>query len=505
MSVSEPAAGTAGRRPSASQSETPYLDALQAYRARKPGRYHVPGHKGGPGADPGLIEALGPDAIALDIPALTYGIDQGAEPTPFTVAQELAAEAWGASRTWWLVNGASQANHVALLTLGHRGTEVVTQRNAHSSTIDALVMSGLRPTFVAPELDPELHIAHCMTPEALDQALSETPGAVGATVVSPTYFGAVADISGLLEVAHAHGVPLVVDEAWGAHLPFHEDLPAHALSLGADLVISSIHKIVGSLTQSAMMHLGHGDLIEEAVVDRCVTLVESTSPNSLLFGSLDAARRSAAVNGRELLGETLAALRRMREAVRDIPGLDVLDERLAGAPGVFGYDPLRLAIDVRGTEASGFELARLVREQDDVFLELAGENVMVAVFGMGEDAEDSSKRLLAALGRAVDTVKSRPRDAEQEPFAPPPPWGELVMTPRDAFLGPQEIVPVGEAVGRVASESLAAYPPGIPNVLPGERLTAETLAYIEQTLAQGGSLRGASDRALRTLRVAIER
>ena len=233
-------------------------------------------------------------ALELDIPALTYGVDVGEEPTPFAAAQQLAAEAWGASRTWWLVNGASQGNHVALLALGHQGTKVVTQRNAHSSTIDALVMSGLRPTFVAPELDPELHIAHCMTPEALDQALRDTPDAVGATVVSPTYFGAVADVAGLVEVAHSHGVPLVVDEAWGAHLPFHEDLPAHALSLGADLVISSTHKIVGSLTQSAMIHLGHGDLISEGVVDRCVTLVESTSPNSLLFASLDTARRSAA-------------------------------------------------------------------------------------------------------------------------------------------------------------------------------------------------------------------
>ena len=210
---------------------------------------------------------------------------------------------------------------------------MVTQRNAHSSTIDALVMSGLRPTFVAPELDPELHIAHCMTPEALDEALRQTPEAVGATVVSPTYFGAVADVAGLVEVAHRHGVPLIVDEAWGAHLPFHEDLPAHALSLGADLVISSTHKIVGSLTQSAMIHLGHGELIYEGVVDRCVTLVESTSPNALLFGSLDAARRSAATHGRELLDETLGALVRTREAVREIPGLDVLDERLAGAPG----------------------------------------------------------------------------------------------------------------------------------------------------------------------------
>ena len=160
----------------------------------------------------------------------------------------------------------------------------------------------MRPHFVAPELDPELHIAHCVTPIGPRQALAATPGAVAATVVSPTYFGAVADVAGLAEVAHARGVPLVVDEAWGAHLAFHDDLPAHALSLGADLVISSVHKVVGSLTQSAMVHLGHGDRVDELVVDRCVTLVESTSPSALLGGSVDAARRHAAVDGQVLAG-----------------------------------------------------------------------------------------------------------------------------------------------------------------------------------------------------------
>jgi len=393
---------------------------------------------------------------------------------------------------------------VALLTLGHRGQHVVTQRNAHSSTIDALVLSGLRPTFVSPELDPQLFIAHCMTPEALELALDSTPEAVGATVVSPTYFGAVADVAGLAEVAHARGVPLIVDEAWGAHLAFHDELPAHALSLGADLVISSIHKIVGSLTQSAMIHLGHGSLLDAGVVDRCVTVLESTSPNSLLSASLDSARRWAAVDGEALLTETLRGLAATREAVREVPGLDVLDSSLAGQPGVFAYDPLRLAIDVRGTRASGYELARLVREQDDVHVELAGENVLVAVFGMGEGVEAAGGRLVAALHRAVEALSAQERDPEAEAFAPPPPWGELVMTPREAFLGPQEVVPVEDAVGRVAAESLAAYPPGIPNVLPGERLTVETLAYIRQAIEHGGSLRGASDRALRTLRVALE-
>lgn len=451
-----------------------------------------------------MADAVGERALSLDIPALMWGIDAGVEPTPFAESQRLAAEAWGARRTWFLVNGASQGNHVALLALAHSGDRVVLQRNAHSSTVDALVLSGLRPTFAAPELDPELHIAHCLRPEVLDRALAETPGVVGAAVVSPTYFGAVADVAGLVEVAHSHGVPLVVDEAWGAHLAFSDELPAHALSLGADLVVSSTHKIVGSLTQSAMVHLGSSDLIDEDVVDRCVTLVESTSPNALLGASLDSARRAAAVDGRGLLSESLRGLALAREAVREVPGLDVLDERVVGAAGVFAYDPLRLTIDVRGTHTSGYELARLMRAQDDVNVELAGENVVVAVFGMGEDTVATGERLVAALHRAVETLSAEERDPAAEAFASPPPWGELAMTPREAFLSRQQVVPVESAVGRVAAESLAAYPPGIPNVLPGERLSAETLEYIRQTIDHGGSLRGASDRSLHTLRVVAE-
>jgi arginine decarboxylase len=489
----------------ADQSAAPYLDALRAYAAVDPSRLHVPGHKGGAAADPEFREAIGDRALALDIPALTWGIDTGPEPIPFQSAQRLAAEAWGAHRTWFLVNGASQANHVALMTLAHAGERVVAQRNAHSSTVDGCILAGLTPTFVSPEVDPELGIAHCLTPEALDRALTETPDAVGATAVSPTYFGAAADVAGLVEVAHSHDVPLIVDEAWGAHLAFHEDLPPTALSLGADLVVSSTHKIVGSMTQSAMVHLGRGAgaRVDEDVVDRAVTLIESTSPNSLLFASLDAARRLAATRGRELLSETIAAMADIRERVRAIDGLDVLDERLVGAPGVHGYDPLRLAIDVRGTGASGYELATALREKGDVILELAGENVMVGVFGMAEEAAPQGDALVAALEQAVASLGDR-GDRTREDFAPPPLWGELAMSPRDAFLGPQEAVPATEAAGRIAAESLAAYPPGIPNVLPGERLTAETLDYIRTTLDHGGSLRGASDRRLETVRVVRE-
>jgi len=359
----------------------------------------------------------------------------------------------------------------------------------------------MRPAFVSPELDPELGIAHGLTPNSLAAGLDQAPGAVAAMIVSPTYFGACADVAGMAEVAHARGLPLVVDEAWGAHLHFHPGLPTAALEAGADLVTSSTHKVVGSLTQAAMLHLGRGGRLDPAVVDRCVSLVETTSPSGLLSGSLDAARRQAAVHGVELLGETLAAIEVTREAIEQIPGLTVLDESMVGRPGIAGWDPLRMAIDVRETGSTGYRLAKAAFYESNVDLELYSENVVVAIFGLGEPARPAGERLVAGLRKAVEELEadSSPPD---EKLAPPPPWGELVMTPREAFLGPQEVIPFDAAAGRIAAEGLAAYPPGIPNVLPGERLTAETLDYIRESVAHGGYVRGGSDRELKTLRVA---
>ena len=485
------------------QDRVPYVDALREHAERNPARMTVPGHKGGVGADPAMREALGQAALDMDLPALIEGIDVGPpETNPFEQAQRLAADAWGAARTWFLVGGASQGNHAALLALRHSGRRIVMQRNVHSSAIDGSVLADLEPTFIAPEIDPELGVAHCATPAGLRTALDATPDAVGALVVTPTYFGACADISQLVEICHERSLPLIVDEAWGAHLHFSGELPQDALDAGADLVISSTHKIIGSLTQSAMIHLGRNSLIDEQVVDRVVTLLESTSPSSLLSLSLDAARRMAAVRGKELLAETLATLRVTQRRIREIPGLDVLDESLIGNPGVAGWDPLRLTVDVRGTGVTGHELAGLVFDLG-IDYELATETVAVFTFGMGGSAADLAERLLAALVQVVSDLGGVERESSM-PFAVPPPWGPLEISMRDAFLAPQEAVPFDEAEGRISCEALAAYPPGIPNVLPGERLSRETLDFITDTLAHGGKLRGAVDRTLRTVRVVIE-
>jgi arginine decarboxylase len=482
------------------QHTTPYVDALLAYAERDPGRFQVPGHQGGLGADPAMRELVGEAGLRNDIPSITEGVDVGPEPTPFQQAQELAAEAWGAKRTWFLVNGASQANHATCMALAHYGKQVVVQRNVHSSVIDGMILNGMYPTFVAPEVDHELGIAHGLTPESLAAGLDQNPEAVAAMVVSPTYFGFCADVAALVAVTHERGLPLIVDEAWGAHLHFHPSLPPDALSCGADLVISSTHKIVGSLTQAAMLHLGNGGRLDPAIVDRSVSLVETTSPSGLLTGSLDAARRQAAVRGEEILDRTLATIAKVSEEIAQIPGLDVLDDSMIGRPGVAGFDPLRVSIDVRGTGSTGYRLAHIAFYEFNIDLELHSENVVVAIFGVGEPPEPAGERLVKALRASVERLDAEP-GPPQAKLAPPPPWGEMVMSPREAFLGPQEVIPFDSAAGRIAAEGLAAYPPGVPNVLPGERLTSETLDYIRESVAHGGHVRGSSDRELKTLRV----
>ena len=401
--------------PERDQNRPPTSTRCSTTRSCETGRFQVPGHKGGLAADPAMRELVGEIGLRNDVPSVTEGVDVGPEPTPFQQAQLLAAGAWGAARSWFLVNGASQGNHSTCLALAHMGDRVVVQRNVHSSVIDGLVLNGMRPTFVAPQLDEELGIAHGLTPESLAAALDATPDAVAAMVVSPTYFGACADVAALAEVAHSRGVPLVVDESWGAHLHFHPDLPPDALSCGADLVTSSTHKIVGSLTQAAMLHLGHGGRIDAAVVDRCVSLVETTSPSGLLTGSLDAARRQAAVHGEELLGETLPALAATRAAIAEIPGLAVLDESLVGRPGIAGWDPMRLSIDVRGTGSTGYRLAQnallLARDRPRALTPRTSSSPSSA---SASRSPSTGERLVGALHLAVNELEARAGPAAGE-------------------------------------------------------------------------------------------
>jgi arginine decarboxylase len=483
------------------QPTAPYLDAVVAYGFRGPGRFHVPGHKGGPGADPGLRYALGDRALAIDIPQDINGVDLGASPTPYERAEALAAEAYGAVRSWFLTNGATQGNHALCLALAPLGAHVVAQRNSHASVVDGLVLSGGRPSFVAPAYDEELGMAHGVTPDALDAALAADPDARAAFLVSPTYYGMAADVAGLAAVAHRHDVPLVVDQSWGPHFGFHPDLPESALKLGADAVLTSTHKIVGSLTQSAMLHVAGGGRIDPGAVGRAIRLVRSTSPSSLLMASLDGARRQLAVHGEALLHETLHAAAATRAKLATTPGIATIGEDFVGRPGVAAYDPLRLVLDTRGTGCTGYEVADALRHAYDVQPELATVATIVCVLGVGQPAD-----ALVRFAGDVDEIVKRIGRVDAPPVqalvrGPAALINDMVVAPREAFLGRSEIVPLAQAVGRVSCESIAGYPPGIPALLPGERITADTASYLQELVASGARLHGAADPTMATIHV----
>jgi lysine decarboxylase len=465
-------------------------------------RFHIPGHKGGEGADPGLRRAIGDRALVLDIPPDIEGVDVGPSPTPYERAERLAAEAYGAGRTWFLTNGATQGNHALCLALAPPGGHVLVQRNSHASVIDGLVLSGGRASFVAPEYDAELGIAHGVTPEALEQALAGAPGVAAAFIVSPTYYGMAADVEGCARVAHAAGAALVVDNAWGAHFGFHPSLPESPLVLGADAVLASTHKIVGSLTQSAMLHVARDCLVDPDGVARAVRLVRSTSPNALLLASLDAARRQLAIHGEALLARTLAASARAAAAIDAVPGCAVVGGSFVGRPGVAGWDPLRIVVDVRDTGCTGYEVAAALRARYDIYVELATHSTLVLVLGLAQPVEPL-ERLEHDFAETVRRI-SRPGTAPAVDLPAATLEHKTAVPPRDAFLGTGETVPVAEAVGRISCESIAGYPPGVPALLPGERITAEVISYLRELTAAGARLHGAADPSFETVWVLVE-
>lgn len=484
---------------SADQPTAPYLDAVVAYGFRGSTRFHVPGHKAGNGADLGVRTAFGWQTHRLDIPQDIHGVDLGPSPTPYERAEQLAAEAYGAARSWFLTNGATQGNHALCLALAPLNAPVVVQRNAHASVIDGLVLSGGLPTWVAPEYEPVLGMAHGVTPESLARALDATPGARAAFIVSPTYYGMAADVAGCAAVAHAAGVPLVVDQSWGPHFGFHDQLPPSALGEGADATLTSVHKIAGSLTQSALLHVSDSGRVDPDAVARTLRLVRSTSPSSLLMASLDGARRQLVLHGEALLTGTIAASRRTCAAIDEIPGCRVVGDEEVGRPGVAGRDPLRIVIDVRGTGATGYEMAAALRSNFDTQVELATQATIVLVLGIDEPPREL-ERFIHDLTWIASRME-RPGQTEEVTLATGTFENEVVVAPREAFLGASEAVAVDAAIGRVSAEAIAGYPPGIPVLLPGERITDDVVEYLRSLKSVGARLHGASDPAFGTIHV----
>ena len=473
----------------------------------------VPGHGCSPESGGGhLARVFGDQAVRLDVPLMLDGIDLGPD-SPLVQAQRLAAEAWGARRTWFLTNGASQGNRTAAFAARGLGERVLMQRSSHSSFTDGVLLAGLIPAFVAPAVDHPHGIAHGLTPEVLEDALA-TEAEAGRTVqsvyvVSPSYFGSTADVAGLARVAHEYGAALIVDGAWGAHYGFHDELPESPARQGADLVISSTHKLAGSFTQSAMLHLGDTELADrlESLVQRSYQMTSSTSASALLMGSLDAARH-ALMNGSGDIERAIRLSDELRERIRESGHYTVISDSFDEFPDIVATDPLRIPIDVSRLGQSGHWVRNRLLAEEGVYFEMSTATVVVAVIGAlaAPDLDHVMQALDNVAAEALELSAQGSASGGGTVVAPAfpelPEAGTLRMVPRSAYFAESIVVTAHQAIGQISADTLAAYPPGIPNLVPGEEITEATVNFLQAVAASPtGFVRGAADPLVATFRV----
>jgi arginine decarboxylase len=488
------------------QSKAPIVDALQEWVNKSHAPFYTPGHKRGIGMNPILTERWGAAVFGWDLPELP-GLDNLQAPAGIIEqAQILAAEVFGAQQTWFLVNGSTTGVMAAILATCGEGEKIILPRNIHSSAISGIIHAGAVPIFINPEYDSagrtlrerELDIAHSITPDSVKLALEQHPDAKAVMVVYPTYYGACGDLAAIAEIVHSYQIPLLVDEAHGAHFGFHSDLPPAALTVGADLSVQSTHKLLGSLTQSAMLHL-NSSLIDVDKISRSLRLLQSTSPSYLLLASLDAARQQMALNGEQLMTETIELARIARDEIDRIPGLAVV-ELARNIPGCKYLDPTRLTVTVTGLNLTGFAADEILTSEFGIVAELPSMRHLTFIISLGNRRMDIDRLIWGLTELATKYAEDLPLNLgsiniKDQVLA------EMAITPRQASRSPQISVATNRAIGRISAESICPYPPGIPVLIPGEMITAEALAYLQQILDLGGELVGCSDLTLEYISV----
>ncbi|MFF0886631.1 aminotransferase class I/II-fold pyridoxal phosphate-dependent enzyme [Streptomyces sp. NPDC003456] len=480
-------------------SRVPVLEALQEFRRRGDIAYGPPGHKQGRGVDPRVAEIVGLDVFRSDVLSLNGLDDRRQSQGVISQAQELMADAVGAEHAFFSTCGSSLSVKTAMLSVAGPGEKLLLSRNAHKAVIAAVVVNGVEPIWVHPKFDTERHVAHPPEPDDVRRRLREHPDAKGMLLITPTDWGSCADVRGVARVCHEFDVPLIVDEAWGAHLPFHPELPAWGMDAEADLVVTSVHKMGGAVEQSSVFHLQY-DRVAPEVLKQREDLLGTTSASSLVFATLDGWRRQMVEQGHGLLDTALRRVGRIRAAAAELPGLrpmggEIVEEGLAAS-----FDPLKLVIDVRELGVSGMQAAEWLRTHRHV--DVGGsDSCRISASITYADDDETEQVLLDALGALVEHADSIERRPPARLPAPATLELEQAMLPRAAFFAPVEHVPAERAAGRVSAEMLSPYPPGVPAIAPGEVITDEVVDYLRSGVEHGVLIPDAADPAVRTLRV----
>lgn len=480
-------------------NEAPVLDALAEYHRLDRYGFTPPGHRQGRGADERVTAVLG-GALREDVLA-TAGLDDRKSSNGYlSKAEELMADAVGADQAFFSTCGSSLSVKASILAVTRGEGELIIGRDAHKSVVAGLVLSGLLPRWVPTRYDEEQHIAHPPGPEEFERMWQRYPDASAALVTSPTPYGTCADLKAIVEVCHSRGKPVIVDEAWGAHLPFHDDLPTWAMDAGADICVVSVHKMGIGFEQGSVYHL-QGSLVDPVRLSQCADVLATTSSNVLLYAAIDGWRRQMVQHGTQLLTDTLALTNRTREAIERIPGLHVLRDELLAEEASHDFDPMHVLIDVSELGVSGYQVADWLRAEHRIDVGINDHRRVEATLSIADD-EETTGRLLDALGQLPDAAERMP---EPSPVSLPSSKDLQPVTaalPRDAFFGPVETVPAEEAAGRVAAEQVTPYPPGIPAILPGEVINQAVIDYLRTGVEAGMVIPDAADSSIGTFRVA---
>ncbi|MEV0680766.1 ornithine decarboxylase [Actinosynnema sp. NPDC050436] len=481
-------------------SETPVLDALQQFRERGYVPFNPPGHRQGRGVDPRVLDVVGADVFAADVITPNGLDDRRTTGRVLERAQELMADAVNADHAFFSTCGSSLSVKSAMLAVAGPHEKLIVPRHAHKSVISALILSGVSPVWISPHWDAERHLAHPPGPDQVRELFRAEPEARGMLLVTPTDYGTCGDIRAVAAVCHEFGKPLIVDEAWGAHLPFHPDLPPWAMDADADLCVTSVHKSGSAVEQSSVFHL-QGDRVDPNVLKAREDLLGTTSATSLVYATLDGWRRQMVQHGKALLTTALDLAHSTRATIDELPGLRVMGEAEFTGPSLAdSFDPLKIVVDVSGLDISGYQATDWLREHRQVTVGLSDHRRLVAHFTHADDRH-SATALVDALRALTREAGSLPTPKPVDLPSPQELQLETAMLPRDAFFATVEQVDAHRAVGRVAAEMITPYPPGAPAVLPGEVITREVLDYVRSGLAAGMVLPDPADAELESIRV----
>lgn len=481
-----------------SQYETPLFTGLVEHAKRNPVQFHIPGHKKGHGMDPEFREFIGENALSIDLINIAPMDDLHQPKGIIKQAQDLAAEAFGADHTFFSIQGTSGAIMTMVMTVCGPGDKIIVPRNVHKSIMSAVILSGAIPIFINPKIDKKLGISHGITVNQVEKTLQDHPDAKGLLVINPTYFGISADLKKIVDTVHAYNIPVLVDEAHGVHIHFHEDLPLSAMQAGADMAATSVHKLGGSMTQSSILNVKEG-LISVNRVQSIISMLTTTSTSYVLLASLDTARKQLATKGREMLEETINLANYTRDAINEIPYIYCVGKEILGKKATYSYDPTKLIISIKELGITGYDVEKWLREKHNIEVELSDLYNILCIITLGDSKTEVDLLIAALQDLATEFQSEATSHAPIRVMLPDTP--EFACTPRNAFYSETEVVPIEESANRISAEFIMVYPPGIPVIVPGELITEENISYIKKNIDAGLPVQGPEDPAINFLRV----